>query len=42
VLLFIAAKVLGIREFNELITRTRNKLSRGGTDAVLPATPKRL
>jgi putative peptidoglycan lipid II flippase len=38
-LLLIAAKLLGIREFSELISRVRGMLSRGGADTVLPNAP---
>ena len=38
-LLLVAAKLLGIREFEELIARGRRMFSRGA-DTVLPAAPK--
>jgi predicted PurR-regulated permease PerM len=40
VLLFIVAKLLGIREFDELVARVRGMLTRGGTDALPPAAPE--
>jgi putative peptidoglycan lipid II flippase len=42
ILLFIAAKLLGIREFDELIVRVRGMLSRSEADAVLPVAPRDL
>ena len=41
-LLFIAAKLLGIREFDDLIARVRTMLSRNAADTVLPAAPRQL
>jgi putative peptidoglycan lipid II flippase len=41
-LLFIAAKFLGIREFDELIARARGIFSRRAADTVLPAAPTQL
>ncbi len=39
-LLLVAAKLLGIREFDELITRGRGMLTRGRASSTLPAAPK--
>jgi hypothetical protein len=39
-LLLIAAKLLGIREFDELIARARAIFSRPASEAVIPAAPK--
>jgi hypothetical protein len=41
-LLFVAAKLLGIREIDELIVRARGMLSRSGADTVLPAAPRQM
>ncbi len=41
-LLFLAAKLLGIREFDELIARGRGMLVPRGPDAVLPTAPRDL
>jgi len=40
VLLFIAAKFLGIREFDELLARARGMFARGRPDSTLPAAPE--
>ncbi len=39
-LLFIAAKILGIREFDQLFARGRGMLVRGSPDSTLPAPPE--
>ncbi len=39
-LLLIAVKLMGIREFDEIIPRVRRMFSQDGTDTVLPAAPR--